>query len=115
MLLNGRSQRAIPMNIRNGATVGESFVASNPPIEWITALCALGATVQHMVDETLQEQPLEEFVTQVPSANYQGFVDAAIYSSHATPFRIGDGVCRPEVPADNPDCQCGSVFDDASW
>src|SRR5262245_47531241 len=39
--------RAIPLNIRNGASVGESLMAQNPPREWLAALAALNAQVEH--------------------------------------------------------------------
>lgn len=60
--------RAIPLNIRNGASVGESLVVTDPPREWLAALLVLDAQVEHAghlaggEKSTLWEQPLAEFV-----------------------------------------------------
>src|SRR5690606_29851065 len=40
--------RAIPLNIRNGTSVGESLMAHHPPREWLAALVACDAAATRL-------------------------------------------------------------------
>ena len=76
--------RALPLNIRNGASVGESLTVADPPPEWLATLVALGATIEHAGklgsrdQDTFWEQPVAEFVTLLNEHGhpYQGIVKA---------------------------------------
>lgn len=60
--------RSLPLNLRHGASVGESVIVKQPPVEWLAVLIALDAQVEHAghlqgLDKSpLWEQPLEEFI-----------------------------------------------------
>jgi aerobic carbon-monoxide dehydrogenase medium subunit len=56
--------RTLPLNIRNGASVGESLTMVNPPGEWLAALVALDARIRQVGPERddLRLRPLENFI-----------------------------------------------------
>jgi CO/xanthine dehydrogenase FAD-binding subunit len=41
--------RAIPLNLRNGASVGESLMLKTPPAEWLSVLMALDAGIEQFL------------------------------------------------------------------
>ncbi|MBZ0307947.1 MAG: hypothetical protein K8I82_17905, partial [Anaerolineae bacterium] len=55
-------------NMRNGASVIESLITAKPPQEWLTALVALGTSIEHAgnlpdsEESQLWQQPLDEFI-----------------------------------------------------
>lgn len=49
LFLKRSLMRALPLNIRNGASVGESLLVDAPPREWLAALAACDATVSRMM------------------------------------------------------------------
>jgi carbon-monoxide dehydrogenase medium subunit len=59
-LLKTALTRALPLNLRNGATVGESLLLVQPPREWLAALVAYDAAVtralpsgEHLTDSLI--------------------------------------------------------------
>jgi CO/xanthine dehydrogenase FAD-binding subunit len=60
--------RSLVLNHRNGASVSESLLTPNPPREWLAALVAHNAYVEHAGQDdkpgklSLWDQPLYEFV-----------------------------------------------------
>jgi CO/xanthine dehydrogenase FAD-binding subunit len=66
--------RAVTLNHRNGASVGESMLAPNPPIEWLTALVALRTTVEHATESGVQAHPLLDVILNQKNFRKQGII-----------------------------------------
>jgi CO/xanthine dehydrogenase FAD-binding subunit len=103
-LLKGTLTRTVTPNLRNGASVGEgvaSLMAPRPLVEWLAALVALDAVVQHNQDGELQEHPVEQFVNTVRRPDYRGFVTQIILPPLDPGSLVGTAwVAR--TPADHP-------------
>ena len=66
--------RAVSLNHRNGASVGESILARNPPVEWLTALVALRTTVEHATESGVQAHPLLDVILNQKKFRKQGII-----------------------------------------
>ncbi len=81
-LLKASITRSIPLNLRNGTSVGESLTGRYIMTEWIAMLTAMGAMIEHagsLGDETqlnFWEQSVPEFVNYLHAHghHYQGVV-----------------------------------------
>lgn len=93
--------RTLPPNIRNGASVGESLVAANPLSEWLAALSALGTTVSHINDGREQTDPIMQFIENVHSGDYHGFVTQIKVNLPAEKTALGTSFVA-RTPADRP-------------
>lgn len=101
--------RALPLNIRNGASVGESLVVNDPPREWLAVLLVLDAQVEHAghlasaEKSTLWEQPLAEFVQYLVLHQhpYQGII-TQVRIPPANPVTLIGAACVARTPADFP-------------
>jgi len=101
--------RMMPLNIRNGATVGESLIVKQPPYEWLAVLVALDAYVEHaghlaeIEKSTLWEQTLEEFVPflHLHGHPYQGIITQVRIPPMGRHTAIGSAVVS-RTPTDIP-------------
>lgn len=75
--------RLLTTNQRNGISLGESLVAPDAPIEWLTSLVAMNATVDHvgfekgkLKEDAYINQPIADFLTDLVHFGqpYAGFV-----------------------------------------
>ncbi len=81
-LLKASIMRSIPLNLRNGISVGESLTGRYILPEWVAMLTAMGAVIEHagsLGDETqlnFWEQSIPEFVNYLHAhgRHYQGVV-----------------------------------------
>ena len=62
LVLKRALTRSLNPNLRNNTSVGESLCAPSPPREWLTALLALGAVVDHRPGADPLQEPLEDFL-----------------------------------------------------
>lgn len=68
--------RSLSPNLRNNTSIGESLCAPSAPREWLTALLALGALVDHRPGAHSLQEPLEDFLTALWESDepYRGVV-----------------------------------------
>jgi CO/xanthine dehydrogenase FAD-binding subunit len=101
--------RTLPINIRNGASVAESLMTQEPPCEWLAALVALDAVVEHAGnlhghdDPSLWEQPVAEFVNLLHQHGhtYQGII-VQIRIPRSSARQIVGTAFVSRTPADSP-------------
>jgi aerobic carbon-monoxide dehydrogenase medium subunit len=101
--------RAVPLNIRDGASVGESLMAPNPPHEWLAALAALNAQVEHtrpwqtmkLTGPQFWEQPVEEFVKVAQIEPFQGLISRIRLDALHPGEALGSAFVA-RTPADEP-------------
>jgi carbon-monoxide dehydrogenase medium subunit len=101
--------RTVPLNIRNGASVGESLMVKQPPSEWLAALVALDANIEHaghlaeVEKSPLWEQSLEEFVPflHLHGHPYQGIITQVRIPPMGRHTAIGSAVVS-RTPTDIP-------------
>jgi carbon-monoxide dehydrogenase medium subunit len=115
--------RLLPINQRNGISVHESITAPDAPLEWLSSLVALGATLDHTGFEkgklTANEhtsQPIADFLSELnhfgmPYAGFVKHVHIPIAQSHAA---LGTAVLA-RTPRDIPIVQASAfiALDDA--
>jgi CO/xanthine dehydrogenase FAD-binding subunit len=72
-LLKRALTRVLPLNIRCGASVSESLATPRPPCEWLTALTAMQAIVEHAgnLQSTDESDFWEESVAEFVNLLYQ--------------------------------------------
>ncbi|RMF77804.1 MAG: hypothetical protein D6737_16595 [Chloroflexi bacterium] len=97
--------RSIPLNIRNNTSVGESLIAPDAPLEWLTMLSALGAevTFREPGSGVSTIQMVSEFVEFVAISD--DLFRGVIMSVHIPPLAQGTRVGTAYVartPADAP-------------
>lgn len=100
-ILKSSLTRTVNPNLRNGASVGEGVIAQRPLREWLAALVALDALVQHHQDGKLQEHSVEQFVNEVHGPDYRGFVTQIILPTLDAGTYLGNAQVS-RTPADNP-------------
>jgi aerobic carbon-monoxide dehydrogenase medium subunit len=103
--------RSLPLNIHNGASVGESLIAMQyPPLEWLAALVALNTQVEHAgrltvpdTNASLWEEPLEEFLRflHLHQHSYQGIITRIRIPHISLQARFGTAFVA-RTPADMP-------------
>lgn len=101
--------RSIPLNVRGGASIGESLLTREPLGEWLAALIVLDARIEHAgYDDkpgqlSLRDQPVDEFVEFVYRHGYR--YQGVISGLHIPPLPAHTAVETAFVartPADKP-------------
>lgn len=101
--------RTLPLNLRNGASVGESLIVNDPPREWLAMLAALDAQVEHAGQLNnpdpypLWEQSLEEFVDYLHLHRhpYHGIITQIQFAPTIAHLKLGAAYVS-RTPADAP-------------